>query len=137
MKKYCTATPCFRDEPILDLWHKQYFHKTELFYYQDISDDKGKDLRHLVVIRDAMIADAMTFFKQFCDVIEIRDDTVSSENIGEKQAWDIRTFETGVELGSYGVRTATFRGRTIAWVYGTGCAEPRLSTALDEIQKNT
>ena len=32
----------------------------------------------------------------------------------------------GEELGSYGIRKCEF----LKWIYGTGCAEPRLSTLI-------
>jgi hypothetical protein len=32
-----------------------------------------------------------------------------------------------IELGSYGIRTCEF----LTWIYGTGCAEPRLSKIIE------
>ena len=32
----------------------------------------------------------------------------------------------GIELGSYGIRHCQF----LNWIYGTGCAEPRLSKVM-------
>lgn len=41
--------------------------------------------------------------------------------VGTTDGYDI-TYK-GIELGSYGMRKCEF----LEWVYGTGCAEPRLS----------
>jgi hypothetical protein len=42
--------------------------------------------------------------------------------VNEEGGYDIEY--KGIELGSYGIRECPF----LAWIYATGCAEPRLST---------
>lgn len=36
----------------------------------------------------------------------------------------------GIELGSYGIRTCDY----LEYIYGTGCAEPRLSQTIKKLQ---
>jgi hypothetical protein len=101
--KWQCSTPCFRDEPIIDDIHLNYFFKVELIEVDP--DDSQRSI-------DEMINHALKFFNAYVDpeVVEtkIGKDIVSSG---------------GIELGSYGYRE--FNG--MKWVYGTGVAEPRLS----------
>lgn len=106
-KKYQCVTPCFRDE-IVSEWQKQYFIKNELI----ISINKG-DFKNCL---NEVLKDSYTFFNKFGDVEIVRTE------IG----WDI--LMSGIELGSYGYREI----EDFAWIYGTGCAEPRLSQAIDK-----
>lgn len=103
----CVAcTPCFRAEPIIDRLHLPGFMKVELFR-SDRTDEAA--------LRD-MLTDAVS---------------VMSRLAGTKV--DVRSTDEGcdieiesVEVGSYGIRSA----RGLTWVFGTGLAEPRFSTAL-------
>lgn len=98
-------TPCFRWEEEYDDLHYPYFMKLELF-----SPCFAKyDLT-------LMIGDAITLFRRYCDPV------VTQTDIG----FDLVDRRTGIELGSYGVRTASEHRFT----YGTGLAEPRLSDVL-------
>jgi seryl-tRNA synthetase len=49
--KYCSITPCFRDEPVLDRYHHQHFMKLELI---EVEPDSPSF--------DQMVRDAMWFF---------------------------------------------------------------------------
>jgi len=105
---YQCVTPCFRDEKYDEL-HLPYFLKNELIVVLWRGDSAE-------VIMDKMIHDAFQFFSRYCygGISEVHTD------IGTDLAFH------GIELGSYGVRDIDgFR-----WVYGTGCAEPRLSQAI-------
>jgi hypothetical protein len=111
---YVAITPCFRNEPILDELHQPYFMKVELISWDRTDRDSLQ----------AMLELASDFFSQWIDV-----DTVDNDDpdpIGEI-AIDIIAKNTGIELGSYGIRNHPSVGR---WLYGTGCAEPRLSVAF-------
>ena len=112
--KYVALTPCFRNEPVIDNLHQPYFLKSELINWKNLTE------RSL----HSMIADAYGFFTQFLtvDVVENRE-----PGAGEL-AFDIVSRRGRIELGSYGIRQHEKVGK---WVYGTGCAEPRLSYALD------
>ena len=114
--RYVATTPCFRDEEPLDFWHQQYFMKTELI---DTTDVNKKGLEQI-------IANSEFFFSQFLPVkrVELGTDMI-----------DLVSAECDVELGSYGIRTAEIGGKQLAWVYGTGCAEPRLSKVLEQLRR--
>lgn len=100
------TSPCFRDEVHDDL-HDPYFMKVELIRTDDVSDRALQQ----------MIRDATSFYAQHLPV--------ETWHLGDSQ-YDIAATASGIELGSYGRRTAL--GHT--WLYGTGCAEPRLAHAL-------
>ena len=104
--KYVGITPCFRDEPILDELHKSYFMKVEL-----IDTLRADSLNN-------MIQSAKEFYLKYLDVsvIETQD-----------EMYDIEDTKNRIELGSYGTR----RYKNIEYVFGTGCALPRLTYAIN------
>ena len=104
------TSPCFRDE-VHDELHDPYFMKVELIRIDDVSD----------AALEAMIRDALSFYTQHVPVEAL--------HLGGSE-YDIVAAGTGIELGSYGRRTAI--GHT--WLYGTGCAEPRLAHVLSRHQ---
>lgn len=112
--RYMCATPCFRNEPVLDELHRRHFFKVELI------DTLTVDVPHLHV----MIAKAMEFF--IAHHIE-----VALLPTGEDE-YDIVEKEYGIELGSYGIR----REGNLAWIYGTGCAEPRMSHVINILRRD-
>ena len=102
--KFQTITPCFRDERY-DLFHEKYFMKNELINTEDTSK----------FALENMIESAMNFYRT---IVPDR----SKLNVVETDiGFDIEY--NNVELGSYGIRQCEF----LKWIYGTGCAEPRLS----------
>lgn len=103
--KHCAITPCFRHEAEYDDLHHAYFMKCELFN----SDATPENLQQ-------MITDAVDFFRQYLPV------TVITTEIG----YDIMAGDS--ELGSYGFR----KYHNTQFVYGTGCALPRLSTVMQK-----
>lgn len=107
--KFQTVTPCFRDERY-DLYHEKYFMKNELIITDDISD----------VALSQIINDAFNFFSS--KVINKDKLQIVQTDIGFDIVYNIND-NKAVELGSYGIRECEF----LQWVYGTGCAEPRLS----------
>lgn len=116
VKRAIAVTPCFRAEPRVDTLHRPYFMKAELINAQDV--DEG----HLI----HMIHDACAFFEQFFPV------RVVKTEIG----YDIVEKGTRFELGSYGIRNRYIPGTSgLKWIYGTACAEPRLSTAIAKHSK--
>lgn len=110
--RWLTVTPCFRNESI-GILSKKCFIKTELMITDQVTE----------TARDLMISDAMEFFtkqvpnKNLLTVIKTED------------GYDINY--DGIEVGSYGIRSCEF----LDWVYGTGCAEPRLSRAIKISQR--
>lgn len=111
LKRAICVTPCWRFEPRVDMLHRKYFMKAELINAQDVDEGHLMDMVH----------DACSFFEKFFSVR-----TVKTE-IG----YDIVEKGTRIELGSYGIR----RYKDLKWVYGTACAEPRLSTVQQRHSK--
>lgn len=107
--KFQTVTPCFRDERY-DLYHEKYFMKNELIITDDISD----------IALSQIINDAFNFFSS--KVMNKDKLQIVQTDIGFDIVYNIND-NKAVELGSYGIRECEF----LQWVYGTGCAEPRLS----------
>lgn len=108
-KRAMCITPCFRVERYND-YHKPYFMKVELINADDPS--RGNLLQ--------MVHDAASFFEKHV-TIKIVETTPGS--------FDIQSKATRSELGSYGIR----RYKDFMWIYGTGCAEPRLSLVQADI----
>lgn len=106
--KYITVTPCFRNESI-GLLSKKCFIKAELINTQKV--DRAT--------LDDMIGEAHDFLvhvvpnHKLIKLVQTSDDSYDLE-------YD------GIEVGSYGIRRREF----LEWVYGTGCAEPRLTRAI-------
>lgn len=109
-------TPCFRNEPVNDSLHREYFMKLELL--------KVGGRNTLVGNLAYMINDAIDFFENYIPVDVIR--------TGEEE-YDIVDVKNGIELGSYGIR----HWNNLSWVYGTGIAEPRLSTVIEIANENS
>jgi len=118
--KFQTVTPCFRDE-IFDTTHSKYFIKNELIITDEV---------HIGTLM-SMVVHSKVFFKSILgDKFEIEDIRTGDDS------FDIvaKINDKEYELGSYGIRHCEF----LSWVYGTGCAEPRLSfvkNLLDVSQK--
>jgi hypothetical protein len=113
-ERYIGWTPCFRDEAVFDARHHFYFMKSELFQRSEPSFA----FRQLEV----MIERARQWFQQ-----ELLDAGVEAVVTRETVSADQIDLVVGdLELGSYGIRQ--FMGHT--YVYGTACAEPRLSEAI-------
>lgn len=114
--RYVTLTPCFRDERVLDEMHHLWFAKVELIHVLDEEDDADEAL-------ERMMDEAWDFFTPYlsCHVVQVED--------ADHLQYDMVTENTPepIELGSYGVR----QHGDIRWVYGTGCAEPRLAYAIE------
>lgn len=108
--RHQALTPCFRNE-VHDEQHLPYFMKLELFDGIDVNRNG----------LERMVEAALSYYSPLLPV-----EVVAVEN----GALDIVSRE-GIELGSYGIRTMRFEGRDLSWVYGTGCAEPRLTQAVE------
>jgi hypothetical protein len=116
---FCTITPCFRNEPVIDNLHQPYFMKLEL-----ISWDKttAEDLNKMITAARLYIENDDAGL--WVDVIKNDD----PDPIARHQAYDIVSKHARIELGSYGIRQHEKVGR---WLYGTGLAEPRYSYAIE------
>lgn len=111
--KAVCCTPCFRDEPNPDGLHFPYFVKVELIWVS------GGKKQLYEVINEAFNYFSFGFYDPIGhlmpDVVDMGDGS-----------YDIVDMDTGIELGSYGIR----EWEGFRWVYGTGAAEPRISQAL-------
>lgn len=101
------ASPCFRSEDHDEL-HSPYFFKLELFD-NELSMTSKSVLSVLDIARE--------FFERYLET------SVTKEG---KNSWDIVSKSSGIELGSYGIRTY----KDNQWIYGTGVALPRLQQVL-------
>jgi seryl-tRNA synthetase len=101
--KYCTLTPCFRDEQVIDRLHRQYFAKVELI---DLTPSQDAQ-RMIDLVQKFARTHASWLFG-----LSIEQQTTTE--------YDLITGDR-IEIGSYGSRT--YKG--LSWTYGTGCAEPR------------
>jgi len=126
---YITCTPCFRDEQTDDI-HKTYFIKSELIMI-------GKECNPNIINDNLhkMINIALTFFQQYLQVKIIK--TGEQPNSDEQpNSFDIIETTTETELGSYGIRE--YKNSDLdydfKWIYGTACAEPRLSDLINKIK---
>ncbi len=113
--KYQCVTPCFRDETQHDELHKTYFLKNELIWIL------GEYHKSSLMNVNEVAEDALTFFSKYGDakIIEVPLNNAF---------WNHDIMINGVEVGSYGFR----QYESFCWVYGTGCAEPRLSKVLGD-----
>lgn len=109
--RYMAVTPCFRSDPE-DNMHTQHFIKNEL---HDTTNTKRKDL-------EVVLTQAVHFFKIY--VPDVKVVSVTDMNPYTQIAFDI--MHNNIELGSYGIREHS----GYRWLYGTACAEPRLSMAV-------
>lgn len=106
--QFQTVTPCFRDENF-DLFHTKYFIKCELIKTDKVS----------IIELENIVETCLNFYK-----IYLPESNVIETDIG----FDIEC--SGIELGSYGIRTCDY----LEYIFGTGCAEPRLSQTIKKIK---
>ena len=111
LTKNACITTCFRYDD-LDAWHQRIFVKLELIQ----TDVSSENLQ-------TMIADAKRFFDRFIPSVP---STAIIQTDASGMAYDIVDSETGIELGSYGIR----QYKHLRWIYGTGVALPRLSLVV-------
>lgn len=111
--RFVACTPCFRNEPLVDELHLRSFMKVELY----INDNPGE-----LTVREA-VGHAMAFFRQAAGSL-----AGGLQQVITDEGIDIEL--DGIELGSYGLR----QHEHVRWVYATGLAEPRFSTALARLE---
>lgn len=109
--QYVGVTPCFRVEPVQDIYYQPSFMKVELY---DNTEYSG------AVSRVKAVKLMMLHARLFMNEQAIRRVEEEETDIG----FDLTL--AGVEVGSYGHRVVEgYR----PWVYGTGLALPRFSVA--------
>ncbi|MCZ7862508.1 hypothetical protein O9X98_14130 [Agrobacterium salinitolerans] len=105
--RYVALTPCFRREPVVSETHLRHFMKVELFASHDARDELAYEFGLLA-------ADFMQ--RETSHVVEL---------VATEEGYDLEI--AGLEVGSYAARTAN----GMSWTCGTGLAEPRFSTAVE------
>lgn len=105
--RFQSVTPCFRDEPFDNL-HTKYFIKNELIDTEDTSADNLHQI----------IEDVEHYLYRYTDKNNVA-------VVPNDDGWDINV--NGIEVGSYGIRSCEY----LKWIYATGCAEPRLTYAVN------
>ena len=116
LKRAVCVTPCFRIEQY-NVWHRPYFMKVELINAHDVDDG------HLL----HMVHEACSFFEGFLPHVRI---------VKTGVGYDIIEKDSRMELGSYGIRDMIVVNQRLRWIYGTGCAEPRLSTVIERFRRD-
>lgn len=111
--KYMCVTPCFRDEFTTYL-NVEYFIKVELINTATVNLENLWDMTNA----------AMDYFQMYDPQAEIVENK-EYDRLAVGPSYDILS-QDGVELGSYGIR----KYGDLRWIYGTACAEPRLSRAI-------
>lgn len=107
--RYMAVSPCFRIERQYSELTRPWFMKLELIDYMPKSPAQS---------RDELLQLSLEFFRRYIDTtVEVMGDGM----------FDIVTLDPVIELGSYGTRI--FGNHE--WAYGTGIAEPRLSTSIE------
>ncbi len=115
---YVGWTPCFRDEPILDEFHQSCFLKVEWFV------PNPQDPTHLL---SALLDMQQATFCALAQGLGVPYQTTRSRMQVAQTASDTYDINVcGIEVGSYGLRTF----RNDPYLYGTGLALPRFTTAL-------
>jgi hypothetical protein len=109
--RYQSITPCYRFESFYFL-HTKYFMKNELIITDKVDKDNLEE----------MVDVALNFYYRYLSKSKLS--TIVTET-----GFDI--LFNNIELGSYGIRSCDF----LDWIYGTGCAEPRLSKIISLANK--
>lgn len=104
--RYCAVSPCFRNEPVLNLLYQQGFMKIELF----VNEDPGEDALERVINTALGVLSGYTQH--------------NINRVQTEEGFDLTL--GGIEIGSYGIRETSDFGN---WIYGTGLALPRFSVA--------
>ena len=104
---YCSAGPCFRDEPTLDKHHRYAFFKLELIHYGD----------NLMSARRMAHEADLVMWNLFGEEHVVK-------CVETAEGYDLEV--NGIEVGSYGRRE--HKGHK--WIYGTGLALPRATSAF-------
>lgn len=140
--RYCTMTPCFREESYDD-WHSKHFMKVEMINIFSADADAPQDTWQGRIDqmaedgRDIMSASTSRFDSNRVHMVPIQCEGSSNDPAGMvlnprlfcidiEYILNMKDPSARVELGSYGARRCSFA----KWVYGTALAEPRFSKVL-------
>lgn len=115
--RFQTVTPCFRHDSF-DSLHTKYFIKNELIITDKVNEEN----------LDKMVEYAYEFFRKLIPSNKLY---IDKKQDGSRDICYRPEYTTAsmIELGSYGIRSCDF----LDWIYGTGCAEPRLSSTFKKL----
>lgn len=116
-RNYVACTPCFRDEPVIDELHKQYFMKVELFCYSKYG---------------SVCIDAEEFFYMLAKRYFTTQGAKPEHLRVDDRQEDLLV--NGIEVGSYREAELFGQPEEFYWACGTGLAEPRFTYALGSTQ---
>ena len=116
--RFQAISPCFRKETALDDLHQTAFLKLELY----VNDGD------LFEAMERMAKDARTVARGFVREKAISSDIVLPVPVLKETEEGLDLEMGGIELGSFGVRSFEH----VAWAFGTGHAEPRLSSTINK-----
>jgi len=124
--KYCCATPCFRPwDSGRSREHLPQFFKVELIEH-DLKDF-NENVKDYLDRYGKMKSLALEFLRQYVpQTTDIKTNDDERLECTTHVSHDLVT-TWGLELGSYGVRSHAAIGY---WIYGTGVALPRLTSAM-------
>jgi hypothetical protein len=87
------------------------------------------DIVHKVALQD-MVSIAYKFYRSYLPDIYLPQAPELPTRLTIKDTPDgYDIMYDDIELGSYGIRKCEF----LEWIYGTGCAEPRLSNLIKKV----
>jgi hypothetical protein len=113
--RWQTITPCYRDERQINELHRIGFMKLELIDWDNPTIENLNE-----IVRCA--------YDYFLEEIDCR---LLPNDLTHENGIDIVSECKGIELGSYGIRKGNCGGFDLQWIYGTGLAEPRLTSAIE------
>jgi len=114
---FVTCSPCFRNEDTVDVFHQRTFMKVELYQNVNVTRDELDRMVELVMEFNRTVLKS-----EFWSYLKRRD--MAPHEI------DIEL--SSIEIGSYGIRSMNGND----WIYGTGIAEPRFTTAVNFVKKH-
>lgn len=115
--KFQAITPCFRKEEVLDDRHQNTFLKLELY----VNDGD------LFEAMEDMAKNARTVARGFVHELTTGTGIILPTPVLEEMDGGYDLTMGGIELGSFGVRSFEH----VSWAFGTGHAEPRLSSTIN------
>lgn len=110
--KFQSVSPCMRNDSF-DFLHTKYFMKNELIVTDEVTDSK--------------LLEVIEYAKEFFSAYLSKNKLTVDQNDDGSFDINYNLRDMRIELGSYGIRSCEF----LDWIYATGCAEPRLSRAMN------
>ncbi len=117
---YCSAGPCFRDEPVVDDLHQYSFFKLELIKIYDAKEQPEQLDVYMM---------GHTAHRVHGDLLWLNEEQKRRMKVVRTEiGYDLTL--GGIEIGSYGLREVDGH----RWLYGTGLALPRAQIARERVK---